>query len=142
MLGVLWYLQRRFGGRAKQATANEPIKLIGRKALGGKTQLVVVDAEGKRYVLGVSEGGVSVVDVLPQAHTDGGAHTGVMTTAPVSTLEPAAPGSFGRALELATADQLPLPAPAAPTGLRAFGLLADPAAWARVAGIARKTPSA
>lgn len=36
--------------------------MLSRQGLGGKAQLVVVEVEGTRYVLGVTEQGVSVVD--------------------------------------------------------------------------------
>lgn len=40
----------------------EKITVVARTGLGGKTQLVVAEFGGIRYVLGVTESGVSVVD--------------------------------------------------------------------------------
>ena len=60
MLGLLWYLQRRITRRTGQPGAG--ITVVSRQALGGKAQLVVVEVEGTRYVLGVTEQGVSVID--------------------------------------------------------------------------------
>ena len=89
---AIWYLQRRLTKNQASRPAKEPITLLGRKALGTKAQLVVVETEGKRYVLGVTEGGITVVDTLDGA----GAHTGTMSTA-TSPLLPAAADDFGRA---------------------------------------------
>ncbi|WP_259461145.1 MULTISPECIES: flagellar biosynthetic protein FliO [unclassified Microbacterium] len=41
--------------------------VLGRQGLGAKAQLVVVQTDDARYVLGVTEHGVSVVDRLPVA---------------------------------------------------------------------------
>lgn len=63
MLGALWYVQRRLtrGGTARRRR-DDGITVVSRQGLGGKAQLVVVEVEGTRYVLGVTEQGVSVVD--------------------------------------------------------------------------------
>ena len=65
MLGALWFLQRRVSRGSAARQAREPITVVAKQALGGKAQLIVVDVEGSRYVLGVTEGGLSVVDRLP-----------------------------------------------------------------------------
>ncbi|WP_261166285.1 flagellar biosynthetic protein FliO [Microbacterium sp. Marseille-Q6965] len=65
MLGALWYLQRRFSRGAK---VPRDIAVVSRQALGGKAQLIVVDVEGTRYVLGVTEQGVNVIDRIRSPH--------------------------------------------------------------------------
>ena len=65
MLGALWFLQRRVSRGSAARQARQPITVVAKQALGGKAQLIVVDVEGSRYVLGVTEGGLSVVDRLP-----------------------------------------------------------------------------
>jgi len=60
VLGLLWYLQRRLTRRTGRPGAG--ITVVSRQALGGRAQLVVVEVEGTRYVLGVTEQGVSVID--------------------------------------------------------------------------------
>ncbi|GAA3666026.1 FliO/MopB family protein [Microbacterium marinilacus] len=66
MLGLLWFLQRRIArgttGRTARGRREERISVLSRRGLGGKAQLVVVEIEGTRYVLGVTEHGISVVD--------------------------------------------------------------------------------
>ena len=67
---MLWYLQRRLSRRTADRRVARPITVLARQALGSKAQLVVVQTDDARYVLGVTEHGVSVVDRLP---TDPGA---------------------------------------------------------------------
>lgn len=67
VLGLLWFLQRRFARTAARRRDAETITVLGRQGLGTKAQLVVVQIEDARYVLGVTEHGVSVVDRLPVA---------------------------------------------------------------------------
>jgi len=130
--GAIWYFQRRFAKRQGNRAAKEPITLIGRQGLGAKAQLVVVETSGKRYVLGVTERGVSVVDTLDaeptpepepgEAATDAGAHTGTMTsTARSDRPRKAAPtdgelvratgGDFERAMVRAAANSKRSPMP-------------------------------
>lgn len=65
MLGLLWFLQRRVAKTQARKRDTEPITVLGRQGIGAKAQLVVVQTEDARYVLGVTEHGVSVVDRLP-----------------------------------------------------------------------------
>ncbi|MDQ4213210.1 flagellar biosynthetic protein FliO [Microbacterium sp. ASV81] len=67
----------------------ERITVVARTGLGGKAQLVVAEFDGIRYVLGVTEQGVSVVDTH-EAPAD--------ETAPVAALvadAPTEPGVLG-----------------------------------------------
>ncbi|WP_259614055.1 FliO/MopB family protein [Microbacterium paraoxydans] len=65
MLGLLWFLQRRVSKTQARRRDAEPITVLGRQGIGPKAQLVVVQTDDARYVLGVTEHGVSVVDRLP-----------------------------------------------------------------------------
>jgi len=65
VLGLLWFLQRRLGRRTQRSRDSEVITVLGRRGVGSKAQLVVAEAEGNRYVLGVTEHGVTVIDKLP-----------------------------------------------------------------------------
>jgi len=64
VLGLLWYLQRRFSRGASRRRDAQPITVLGRQSLGSKAQFVVVQTSDARYVLGVTEHGVSVIDRL------------------------------------------------------------------------------
>ncbi|MET0813292.1 MAG: flagellar biosynthetic protein FliO [Microbacterium sp.] len=48
--------------RTPAASRQERITVVARSGLGGKAQLVVAEFGGIRYVLGVTEHGISVVD--------------------------------------------------------------------------------
>lgn len=65
MLALLWWLQRRFARSAARRRDGEAITVLGRQGLGSKAQLVVVGTADARYVLGVTEHGVSLIDRLP-----------------------------------------------------------------------------
>ncbi|WP_439593540.1 flagellar biosynthetic protein FliO [Microbacterium sp.] len=56
---------------ASPASRPERITVVARSGLGGKAQLVVAEFGGIRYVLGVTEHGISVVDTQePSASWD------------------------------------------------------------------------
>ena len=61
VLGLLWYLQRRIGrtGRAQKIT--NPISIVGKRAVGQKAAVVVVDLDGQRFLLGVTDRAVTVL---------------------------------------------------------------------------------
>lgn len=40
------------------------MRVIAKRGIGAKAQLVLVEIDGSRYVLGVTDGGVSVIDRL------------------------------------------------------------------------------
>jgi flagellar protein FliO/FliZ len=65
VLGLLWYLQRRVARRGSRRREADAITVLGRQGLGSKAQLVIVQTEDARYVLGVTEHRVEVIDRLP-----------------------------------------------------------------------------
>ncbi|MEK6345412.1 MAG: flagellar biosynthetic protein FliO [Curtobacterium sp.] len=65
VLAVLWVLHRVIrkklvGGKAHGRRAAS-VEVVGRQGIGGKASVVVVDVEGERLVLGVTEHGVSLL---------------------------------------------------------------------------------
>ncbi len=65
VLALMWVLHRvsrkkLVGGRAHGRRAAS-VEVVGRQGIGGKASVVVVDVEGERLVLGVSEHGVSLL---------------------------------------------------------------------------------
>lgn len=60
VIALLWVIQRRVGRGARSAAA-PAIRVVGRQGVAGKSSVVVVEVEGERLVLGVSEGGMTVL---------------------------------------------------------------------------------
>ncbi|SDK00389.1 flagellar protein FliO/FliZ [Cryobacterium psychrotolerans] len=61
VLGLLWVMQRRLsrGGRARGAS--NLVSVVGRQSLGSKASVVVVEIDGRRLILGVTEAQVTVL---------------------------------------------------------------------------------
>lgn len=68
MLGLLWYLQRRVGKKMQQRREGVEITVVARRALSGKAQLVIVETDDARYVLGVTEHGVNLIERAAADH--------------------------------------------------------------------------
>jgi flagellar protein FliO/FliZ len=60
VLGLLWVLQRRLSRGSGTRTANV-VSIVGRQGLGQKASVVVVDVDGRRFVLGVTEQSITVL---------------------------------------------------------------------------------
>jgi flagellar protein FliO/FliZ len=60
VLGLIWYVQRRIsrGGKARR---DKPIAIVGRQGVGSKASVAVVDVDGKRFLLGVTDHAVTVL---------------------------------------------------------------------------------
>ncbi|WJM15612.1 flagellar biosynthetic protein FliO [Microbacterium arborescens] len=88
VLGIVWVLQRRFsrsggigglggaaGARARGARSRRSarsdavtdITVVAKRGIGPKAQVAVVEIDGARYVLGITEGGVSMLDRIDPA---------------------------------------------------------------------------
>lgn len=108
--GLLWFAQRKSRKWTKRQSG-PVVTVVGRHSLGGKARVVVVEADGTRFVLGVTEGGVSVLK-----SRDADAPEAVATPAE-SAAEPAlsAPGQSAPAPSPALSPAASLaPTPAAP----------------------------
>lgn len=69
VLGLMWFLQRRLGQGAGRRRADRALTIVGRQSLGQKASVVVVDAAGQRFLLGVTEHAVNVLhtgDIPPE----------------------------------------------------------------------------
>lgn len=79
VLGLLWWLARRTGGRPGagkgkgarggllRARTSIPLAVVGRQSLGGKTSVALVAVGERRLLLGVSEHGVTLLtEVEPE----------------------------------------------------------------------------
>jgi flagellar protein FliO/FliZ len=66
VLGLLWWLARRAGGgkpRAKVTT----VSVVGRQSLGRRSGVAVVEVEGRRLLLGVTDQAISLLTELAVA---------------------------------------------------------------------------
>ncbi|NKX53634.1 FliO/MopB family protein [Arthrobacter mobilis] len=61
VLGLLWVLQRRFAGSGAASTGGVPLTVLSRRNIGAKAAVVVVETDGKRFLLGVTEQSVNVL---------------------------------------------------------------------------------
>jgi flagellar protein FliO/FliZ len=62
VFGLMWFLHRRLSRGAGARGASTPITVLAQQAVGPKSSVVVIDVEGKRLVLGVTEHSVSVLN--------------------------------------------------------------------------------
>lgn len=58
---LLWYIQRRVSRTQRGARAGDPLTIVSRRGLGQKSSVVVVETDGKRFMLGVTEQSVNVL---------------------------------------------------------------------------------
>jgi flagellar protein FliO/FliZ len=152
VLALLWVLQKRLvkGGRAG-TRATSQVSVVARQGVGAKASVVVVDVEGERLVLGVTESSVTVlaaadrpVEVAPLTLVPSGAPDDeptpvqealVTPIAPVATPAPSA--SFAAVLSAETSA-----APAVATTPSLASASATPAELLRPRGAARRAASA
>ncbi|MGH1550162.1 flagellar biosynthetic protein FliO [Leifsonia poae] len=63
MVALLWFVQRRVtkGRTSARRRRGNAVTVVGRQGVGPKASVVVVDVDGNRFVLGVTERQVSVL---------------------------------------------------------------------------------
>ena len=78
VLALLWWLSRRVASRAGNTGGTAPVRVLSRQAISPKASVVVVEAEGRRFMLGVTEASVSVLnsEPLPDGDGDGAGEAG------------------------------------------------------------------
>lgn len=107
VLGVIWYLHRRVSRRQlRTKKKTNPVTVVGKQGIAAKASVVVVDVDGQRLVLGVTEHSVNVLHstellsladtsfaaVLAEADADAGTRAGATTDAlTTDAIEPDAP---------------------------------------------------
>ena len=69
VFGLIWFIHRKLTSGGKARLAVTPITVLGKQAVGQKASVVVVDADGKRFILGVTEQSITVIHggVAPSA---------------------------------------------------------------------------
>lgn len=63
VLGLLFYLRKRLLPRFASANSGE-VRIIERHGVGAKSSVVLLESGGKRYLLGVGEASVNVLDTF------------------------------------------------------------------------------
>ncbi|MEO7006704.1 MAG: flagellar biosynthetic protein FliO [Terrimesophilobacter sp.] len=61
VLGLLWIVQRRIGRKSRRNNNGDLITVVTRRGISQKASVVVVDVDGMRYLLGVTEQSVNVL---------------------------------------------------------------------------------
>jgi len=127
VFGLIWFIHRRLtrGGKARNAAM--PITVLGKQAVGQKASVVVIDADGTRFVLGVTEHNVSV---LHSSESPATAFAGVLATTTAAEPAEVAP-TPARVAPAALADGLVVPGSRVPGALA--GSILSPATWRQAA---------
>lgn len=130
VLGLIWVLQRRLGKGPGRRRADATLSVVSRQNVGQRASVVVVDAGGQRFLLGVTDHAVNVLhtgdipeepvevaDAEPRRGAAGAfaqilAATGATgatgpAAVPAATV-PAAPGATDASVPGAPAAELPL----------------------------------
>ncbi|WP_213814899.1 flagellar biosynthetic protein FliO [Glaciihabitans sp. dw_435] len=63
VLAVIWYAHKRIT-KGRGAPAAKAISVVGRQGIGQKASVIIVEADGKRLLLGVTERSVTVLSDL------------------------------------------------------------------------------
>ncbi len=61
VLGLIWLLQRRLGKGTGRRRADAALSVVSRQSVGQRASVVVVDAGGQRFLLGVTDHAVNVL---------------------------------------------------------------------------------
>ncbi|SEN47925.1 flagellar biosynthetic protein FliO [Cryobacterium sp. TMT1-3] len=132
VLALLWYLQRRLSRGALGKNVANPVTVVGRQPIGQKASVVVIEVEGTRLVLGVTEQAVTVLHEKSPATTSTLDDAISLLGGPAST--PAI--AFARSLATATADDAaPVQPPVASAALA--GSILSPSTWRQAAALLR-----
>jgi len=130
VFGLLWFIHRRLTRGGKLRAAATPITVLGKQGIGAKASVVVVDANGMRFVLGVTEGNVTV---LHSAEAPAAAFAEVLAeTASVAEPVEAAPAAVASAARKAATTADGLVAPGRVPGALGGSIL-SPATWRQAA---------
>jgi flagellar protein FliO/FliZ len=119
VIGAIWFVQRKMsrGGGVRAKKAGKPMSVVARQSLGPKASVAVVEFGGKRFLLGVTEHGISVLDNAENEETVAVLEPSVAAVSPAVPVAVTRRASskqnsrdFAHALGQAT-DATPLPKP-------------------------------
>jgi len=67
VVGVIWFVQRKFVRSSRVRSRKRPISVVARQSVGRNSSIAVVEFQGKQFLLGVTEHGISVLDSAVEA---------------------------------------------------------------------------
>jgi len=147
VLALLWYLQRRLSRGSLGKTATNAVTVVGRQNIGQKASVVVVDVEGIRLVLGVTEQAVTVLHEKTPASKAASALDAAITTlgVPAENSVPArsvpSAAAFAHSLATANADDASAASPPVAQGesVRPLaGSILSPSTWRQTIALLRQ----
>lgn len=102
VLGLLWMVQRRLTRNGRLSGAVKQVTVVTRQSIAPKASVVVIEAEGQRFLLGVTEQSVTVLSttdapqpVMPvRPHPAGGAAFARVLSEQIPTTEITPPPAF------------------------------------------------
>lgn len=150
VLGAIWYAHRRLtrGGRLTPRAA-KTVNVVAKQSVGGKASVVVMDVDGQRFLLGVTEQSVTVLNTSETPAEQPRELTVVTPTPParvsgVSATSPSGGAAFARVLSELQAEPTDhaTPAPVAylpePRTSPLDGSILSPTTWKRAATALRR----
>lgn len=137
VLALLWYLQRRLSKGSLRTRKTNPVVVVGRQTIGPKASVVVVDVEGSRLVLGVTDGSITMLqsaEAPPVVDFEESLDAAVATYSPLTAVEPLQPAA-----------EKPVPAAVAASFASSSkgplaGSILSPETWRQAAAALRRTP--
>ena len=140
VLGLLWMLQRRLTRGSRKNAAVHPVTIVTKQAISPKASVVIIDVDGSRLLLGVTEHAVSVLQT-------GDAPAPVIEAAPAATARTTTASSgakaFAESLGKVTAAKISAAKPATKTATKTVAKpVAKPVAKSATKTAAPKTTTA
>ena len=134
VVGLLWVLQRRITRGARTSRTAKLVTVVTRQGISQKASVVVIDVEGQRFLLGVTEHSVTVLntsEIVAESVVEAPVQASVAVTS--STSARASAAVFGEVMSFTTSP-IPRDVPRAvlirPTGAL-NGSILSPATWKR-----------
>lgn len=108
VLAVIWVAHRRVARMRRRSGKTALVRVVARQSLAPKASMVVVDADGRRLMLGVTEHGVSVLSDRPAPVADADFDAVLAAAVEQAAVEQAA---VGQATDASTAPSARKPQP-------------------------------
>ena len=83
VLGLLWYVQRRLSRGKRASRRSGAVQVVSRQGLGSKASVVLIEADGTRFLLGVTEQNVTVLHTAAASAAAFAEHIAAVSTTDV-----------------------------------------------------------